>query len=197
MIEHSPFYGGYKFLVQTRDSQDYYIPNNYNLIYVKNDLVLVESIGCKDSRYDIGIILKLEIFYPSEELKINNEKDKIKKIYCKCNNITLLIRKLNYEKYIYNLLNNLINKNYDKKYNIKLHGIVYEYDEKNLKIYYSQIYSNYRFEYKYIVNYLFKEIKCRIDFIKINDKKINDLIENYQNFSNILTDNLSIKLQEN
>ena len=41
MIEYSSFQGGYKFLVQTRDNKEFYVPNNYYIAYIKNDLVLI------------------------------------------------------------------------------------------------------------------------------------------------------------
>ena len=189
-MEYYSFNEGYKFLVQTRDLQEYYIPSNYNYIFLKNDYVLVESTSCKDSKFDIGIILKFEIFNCKEEKKI-------KKIYDKIHNINIIKKKLNYDEYLFNLIKNLIEKNCDKKNNIKLHGIVLEYDEKNLKIYYSQLNFHLRFEYKYVVDYLFKNLKCRIDFIKINNEDIDILINNYQNFKNILTNNSSVEIKVN
>tara|TARA_B100001989_G_C24297651_1_gene344176 strand:- start:32 stop:601 length:570 start_codon:yes stop_codon:yes gene_type:complete len=189
-MEYYSFNEGYKFLVQTRDLQEYFIPINYNSIYLKNDYVLVESRSCKDSKYDIGIILKFEIF--------NNKEDKnIKRIYDKIHNTNLINKKLNYDEYLFNLIKNLIENNCDERFSIRLHGIVFEYDENNLKIYYSQFNSSHKFEYKYIVNYLYKNIKCRIDFIKINNEQVKDLINNYQNFKNILTNNSSVEIKIN
>ena len=130
-------------------------------------------------------------------MNYNDYNSKLKKIYTKCNDNIILYKKLKYEEYLYDLIYNLIENNCDKRLNIKLHRILYEYDEKNLKVYYSQKYSSYRFEYKSIVNYLFKELKCRIDFIKINDKEINELSNNNENFKNILKNNILVKINFN